>query len=110
MIVQELNANLLKWVLRCFNSEHEYFICFDQLDLGFDPNSVEYKNRLIGLLLGARDINIAARQYGKRFFVAVFLRDDIYDTLHFEDKNKLTENFLSLIEWDTPRTDRLFGD
>jgi hypothetical protein len=64
----------------------------------------DYKNRLIGLLLAARDINVAAREVGKKLFVAVFLRDDIYETLHFEDKNKLTENFLSLIEWDTPRT------
>jgi hypothetical protein len=106
VIVQELNANLLKYVVRCLNPQHEYFVCFDQLDLGFDPSSGEYKNRLIGLLLAARDVNIAARQSGKKLFVAVFLRDDIYDTLHFEDKNKLTENFLSFIEWDTPRTDK----
>lgn len=106
VIVQELNANLLKYVLRSLNPQHEYFICFDQLDLGFDPSSGDYKNRLIGLLLAAREINIIARQSGKKLFVAVFLRDDIYDTLHFEDKNKLTENFLSLIEWDTPRTDK----
>ena len=106
VIIQELNSNLLKYVLRCLNSENEYFICFDQLDLGFDPSSGDYKNRLIGLLLAARDINVAARQSGKKLFVAIFLRDDIYDTLHFEDKNKLTENFLSLIEWDTPRTDK----
>ena len=32
------------------------------------------------------------------------MRDDIYDCLHFEDKNKMTENLVSLIEWDTPRT------
>ena len=57
-------------------------------------------------MLAARDINIAARQAGKKLFVTVFLRDDIYETLHFEDKNKITENFLSLIEWDTPRTDK----
>lgn len=106
VIVQELNANLLKYILRCLNPQHEYFICFDQLDLGFDPSSGEYKNRLIGLLLAARDINIAARNASQKLFVAVFLRDDIYDTLHFEDKNKLTENSLSLIEWDTPRTNK----
>lgn len=106
IIVQELNTNLLKYALRCLNPQHEYFICFDQLDLGFDPSSGDYTNRLIGLLLAARDINVAAHQSGKRLFVAIFLRDDIYDTLHFEDKNKLTENFLSLIEWDTPRTDK----
>ena len=106
VIVQELNANLLNYVLRCLNPSHEYFVCFDQLDLGFDPTSNDYKSRLIGLLMAARDINLAARESGKKLFVIVFLRDDIYDTLHFEDKNKLTENYLSLIEWDTPRTDK----
>jgi hypothetical protein len=105
-IVQELNANLLRYVIHCLNPAHEYFICFDQLDLGFDPTAGDYRNRLIGLLLASRDINLAARQAGKNLFIAVFLRDDIYETLHFEDKNKLTENFLSLIEWDTPRTDK----
>ena len=32
--------------------------------------------------------------------------NDIYDNLHFEDKNKITENFLSMIEWDTPKTEK----
>ena len=56
------------------------------------------------MLLAARDIDVAARASGKKLFVTVFLRDDVCETLHFEDKNKLTENFLSLIEWDTQRT------
>jgi len=103
--VQELNQNLSHYVIGCLNPEHDYFICFDQLDLGFDPTG-DYRNRLIGLLLAARDLNVAARERGKKLFIAIFLRDDIYETLHFEDKNKLTENFLSLIEWDTPRTDK----
>jgi hypothetical protein len=72
------------------------------LDLGFDPNKPDYSNRLIGLLLAARDINISARSMGKKALVAIFLREDIYDQLHFEDKNKITENFSSTIEWDAP--------
>lgn len=103
-VIQDVNQNLLKYSLECLHPEHEYVICFDQLDLGFDPSKQDYNNRLIGLLLAARDLNIAARAHAKRLFVVIFLRTDIYDTLHFEDKNKLTENFLSSIEWDTPRT------
>jgi hypothetical protein len=106
VVVQELNSNLMQYTIRSLNPANNYFICFDQLDLGFDPTANDYNNRLIGLLLAARDVNLAARAAGKNLFVVVFLRDDIYDTLHFEDKNKLTENFLSLIEWDTPRTDK----
>jgi hypothetical protein len=103
-VIQDVNRNLLRYTLSTLHPEHKYYICFDQLDLGFDPRNPEYVSRLIGLLLAARDINIAARDAGKSLLVAVFLRDDIYDSLHFEDKNKLTENFVSIIEWDTPRT------
>ncbi len=103
-IIQEVNNNLIIYILSCLNSENKYFISFDQLDLGFDPNDPEYANRLTGLLLAARDINVKAKEYGKKLLVNIFLRNDIYDNLHFEDKNKITENYLTLIEWDTPRT------
>lgn len=106
VIVQEVNAALSRTVLKCLNPGHKYFLAFDQLDLGFDRTSPEYANRLIGLLLASRDINLAARDAGVKLFVVIFLRDDIYDCLHFEDKNKMTENFVSFIEWDTPRTQK----
>jgi hypothetical protein len=64
-IVQEVNSNLLKAVIESLNPEFNYYICFDQLDLGFD-NSTDYKSRLIGLLLAARGINIAAREANKK--------------------------------------------
>ena len=69
-----------------------------------------YRLRLIGLLLAARKINVAARANGKNLSVLVFLRDDIYDSLQFEDKNKITENASSRIEWDTERTKRTLKD
>jgi hypothetical protein len=105
-IVQELNNNLINCVMECLNPNHRYYVLFDQLDLGFDPSSPDYANRLIGLVLACRDLNLASRERGKQFFAAVFLRHDIYDGLQFEDKNKITENYLSLIEWDTPRTNK----
>jgi hypothetical protein len=104
VIIQEVNAAFSRSVLLCLNPAHNYYIAFDQLDLGFDRNSPEYANRLIGLLLASRDINLAAREFGIKLFAVVFLRDDIYDCLHFEDKNKMTENYVSFIEWDTART------
>jgi len=106
-IVQDVNQNLLRYVLACLHPDHQYFVCFDQLDLGFDPNKPDYSNRLIGLLLAARDINLAIRAEKSKALVVIFLRHDIYDELHFEDKNKITENFASTIEWDAPpRTDK----
>jgi len=103
-IVQDVNAALMQTLFRCLNPAHRYFIAFDQLDLGFDLRTEDYANRLIGLLLASRDINLAAKEAGKLLFSVIFLRDDIYDCLHFEDKNKMTENYVSAIEWDTPRT------
>lgn len=105
-VIQEVNAQLSKLVLNSLNPEHKYFIAFDQLDLGFDNKSDDYISRLIGLLLACRDLNLAAKNANAQFLVAVFLRDDIYNILRFEDKNKITENFMSLIEWDTPRTSK----
>jgi hypothetical protein len=104
LIVQDLNKNLANATMNTLNPNHQYFIAFDQLDLGFNPDEPNYINRLIGLLLAARDLNQLAKVNGKKLFIVIFLRDDIYETLQFEDKNKITENFSSMIEWDTSRT------
>lgn len=105
-IIQEVNSNLIKYTINVLNPENKYYICFDQLDLGFDPTNPDYSRRLIGLILAAKDINQYAKDNGKKLFVTVFLRDDIYNRLQFEDKNKITENQLSNIEWDTSRTNK----
>lgn len=106
VIVQDVNRSLTRLVLNTLNPEHRYFIAFDELDLGFTPDDPEYSSRLEGLFAAARDLNQAARDANKKLFVVVFLRDDIYERLHFEDKNKITENHYSRIEWDTDQTAR----
>jgi len=40
MVIQEVNANLLRYTLVSLNPIHRYYICFDQLDLGFDRITV----------------------------------------------------------------------
>ncbi|MFT3912587.1 MAG: hypothetical protein QM704_00450 [Anaeromyxobacteraceae bacterium] len=103
-VLQEVNANVSRAVVECLNPELDYFVCFDELDRGFDLKSATYGNMLIGLLLAAKLLNDQARNAGKRFSVVVFLRDDIYQTLKFEDKNKVSETLVSRIEWDSART------
>ncbi|MES1181637.1 MAG: hypothetical protein ABUL44_02465 [Flavobacterium sp.] len=85
-IIQEVNTNLSEYVISSLNPAHDYYILFDQLDLGFDPTNPDYNNRLIGLLLAARDINNSAKDKGRKLGIVVFLRDDIYNKLKFEDK------------------------
>ena len=103
-IIQEVNQNLTDAVIAALNPDFDYYVCFDQLDLGFDPTDKAYRDRLIGLILAARDLNVKARQAGKKISILIFLREDIYQTLRFEDKNKVTEAFATRIEWDTGRT------
>ncbi len=103
-IIQEVNTNLSEYVISSLNPDHGYYILFDQLDLGFDPTNQDYNNRLIGLLLAARDINNSAKDKNRKLGIIVFLRDDIYNKLKFEDKNKLTVGYSTIIEWDARGT------
>lgn len=99
-VFQEVTRNVASSVLRCLNPENDYYVCFDELDRGFNPQDEQYRAMLIGLLLAARAVNKLARDADKKLTVVVFLRDDIYESLKFEDKNKLTEAAVSRIEWD----------
>jgi hypothetical protein len=100
--VQEVNRSMQQAVMTALNPEHDYYVCFDQLDLGFTTTDPLYAQRLIGLILAASDMRKAAVESGKRLSVVVFLRDDIYELLQFEDKNKITENNMARVEWDKP--------
>lgn len=73
-----------------------HLILFDQLDRAWD-NENQIKQMLTGLLLAARDLLRASSLIGKRLRIIIFLRDDIYTQLRFEDKNKLTPNITRLV-------------
>jgi hypothetical protein len=97
--IQEVNRAIQEHTLRALNPDNSYYICFDQLDLGFVKSDEPYSQRLIGLILAARDLFVTARERNRNLNIVVFLRDDIYQDLQFEDKNKITENFTELVEW-----------
>lgn len=101
LVFQDVNRSLTHFVMTALNPSNQYYVCFDQLDISFQPNSPEYKYRLIGLILAARDFATAAREYGKKLKVLVFLRSDIYhNSLLFEDKNKITDTYGIELEWE----------
>lgn len=97
--VQDVNRAMESHVLRSLNPDNRYYVCFDQLDLGFTVTDPRYAQRLVGLVLAARDLFLAGREARVNLNVVVFLRDDIYQDLQFEDKNKVTENHSALVKW-----------
>ena len=99
-IAPEVNKAISDKIVQSLNPRNHYYVLFDELDMGFDPKNPNYALRLIGLILAARDVNLSAKDAQKNLNVVVFLRDDIYETLMFEDKNKLTEGALARIAWD----------
>lgn len=102
---QDVNKSLQQLILASLNPENKYYVCFDQLDLTFQPSGEEYKQRLIGLILAARDFVSAANELHRSLKVVIFLRSDIYyKTLLFEDKNKITDTYRIEVEWDQPGT------
>jgi hypothetical protein len=94
-----------RWLEQCLahllTDDRWYFVLFDDLDRGYDPNDEEYLARLIGLLLASRDVYDWSRSPGLDLDIApvVFIRSDIYDALSFPDKNKITQNSVETLTW-----------
>lgn len=97
--IQAVNSAMQDAVLTALNPANKYYVCFDQLDLGFTLQDPKYAQRLTGLIIAAKDLFVKARAKGKMLNPVVLLRDDIYQDLQFEDKNKVTENFASRVLW-----------
>ena len=73
----------------------------DRLDDGWDatPGS---QSLIIGELKAARSINQQLHRFGQPAPVITFLRSDIYETVKFNDKNKMATS-IERLEWPHPR-------
>lgn len=71
-------------LLRQLQEQHRLYILVDKIDeiWSDDPSS---KHMAVGLLMAAKDITVKFEQVS----CIVFLRSDIYEQLHFFDKDKL---------------------
>lgn len=77
----------------------ECFVLFDELDMGYDPARQEYIDRVVGLLIAARRISAWRSRVGVSVYPVVFLRSDIFEGLHFGDKNKIRSANLVELSW-----------
>lgn len=76
----------------------EIILAFDELDLAYNPDDVNYKNRLIGLLLTTYSFY---KSYPNKIKIFVFLRSDIFNILEFQDKNKIKDNMVEFLDWES---------
>ena len=97
--ITRLNEWLWNCLLPLAPAAPPIFMLFDDLDSGFDPQSVDYLDRLTGLLLAVRSMTRDIKEQKMPFKLIAFLRTDIFDKLHFGDKNKLIANNTIKLEW-----------
>ncbi len=103
IMFQDVNDSLQRLIIESLNPSHRYYVCFDGLDFDFQPDSVDYKHRLMGLILAAHGLNNAASKSKLFLKILIFLRSDIYKNhLRSDDKNKITRTYGLEIEWDKP--------
>lgn len=99
MMFREVNRSILDAVSHCVSPDSNYYILFDELDRGFSLVDPEYFHLLNGLIQASRNINREIQSKGIKFSTGVFLREDIYEALDFEDKNKLNSSSVSKVDW-----------
>ena len=85
----------------------KFLIILDQLDENWlDGEIEEYSKILINLINVCRNISINTDF--KNVKIVPFLRTDIYDSLRFNDKNKLLQDSAITINWDNDSLDEMF--
>lgn len=88
--------------------DKKFLIILDQLDENWLSGEIdEYSKVLINLINVCRNIGIDDT-LKKNLKVIPFLRTDIYETLRFNDKNKLYQDSAIVIAWDNDSLDTMF--
>ena len=98
----------LEGVLLRNTTGHKFIICLDRLDDNWLKDQIpEYSKILINLINICQFINTAA-QYRDVLRIIIFLRTDIYETLSFNDKNKIGQDSAVEIFWDEESLNDMF--
>lgn len=95
-------VDILEEVIQSHVDDAEYYVIFDELDEDYKDiveNSVsgKYLELLTGLFKATQDVRRLMRQ-GTKIRPLIFLRSDIYELLHDNDKNKW-QDFALMLSW-----------
>ncbi len=94
-------AYLTDYLEKCLlevSNQYRIFLLFDRLDEAWDLSSIETCKNIISGLIHTADY--FTQKFSGKVRPIVFLREDIYETLHLNDKNKLKEDNGKLLKWD----------
>lgn len=87
---------------------YKFMIALDQLDENWLAGEIEeYSKVLINLLNVCRNIS-TDESINKYLKIVPFMRSDIYESLRFNDKNKLFQDSAVVISWDNQSLDSMF--
>ncbi|UYB52441.1 hypothetical protein OCJ37_00255 [Xanthomonas sp. AM6] len=96
--------------LKRYISGNRYMIIIDQLDENWLESEIaEYSKAIVNLLLAAQSINNNP-DYRNNLRIVVFLRRDIYETLKFNDKNKIYQDGALEIKWAHDDLDEMISE
>jgi hypothetical protein len=97
-------------VLLRHKSLGKMLIVIDQLDENWLEGEIEeYSKILVNLIVCAQGINNNAA-FSSFLRIVVFLRADIYETLRFNDKNKVYQDSAVEIKWDYDELDAMITE
>jgi hypothetical protein len=86
-------------------SDRRIFVAFDRIDEAWDSASFESSQRIIAGLIGAAEaIN---SKFKGLLRPIIFLREDIFETLDINDKNKLRSDCGQLLSWSKDSLSRM---
>lgn len=89
----------------------KYYIIFDELDEDYknfedDEEEKRYFDLLTGLLKSVQDVRSIFKRYDLEIYPIVFLRSDIYERIHYSDKNKWSDILLKIF-WNEEKIKKL---
>lgn len=96
-------------ILYKYISDYEINVVIDQLDENWLEGEInEYSKILINLIMACKNINNSSIENRRKIKCILFLRTDIFDTLRFNDKNKVYQSSAIEIRWDDESLNNMF--
>jgi hypothetical protein len=89
-------TNLLLSDLKSISSENFFYLVIDELDEGFQPESIFHKTLILSLIRAIEHTVAQLRGTGLKFRPLVAIRADIFDSLQDGDLNKLDDYSIHL--------------